>query len=95
MLCLVCITQRCGHKSLGIGLQGNGPYLPPRSGAVRKPSQSPSLLLVPRRPRTRPDYTKIIAGSCGQAGSGTQTPRCKDEESGEQPLHRREAPMRA
>ena len=76
--------------------QGNGPYLPPRSGAIRKPSITPpSLHTVPRRPRTRPDYSKIITASCGQACCGPDATRRKAQ-SAEQPgIHRREMSLRA
>jgi hypothetical protein len=78
-------------------LQGpnHGPRLPPRTGGIRKPSQAASLLLVPRRPRTRPDYTKIITASCNQAGCSTHGFRCRAIPSEEQPLHRREPSLRA
>ena len=71
-----------------------GPYLPPRDGKVKKPSTSPSLL-VPRRPRTRPDYHKIITASCEQLMSRPQETRCKDALRCERCMRRSEAALRA
>lgn len=77
-------------------MQGNGPYLPPRSGAIRKPSiTSPSLQTVPRRPRTRPDYSKIITASCEQACCGPNALRSRAQPAEELRIHRREMPLRA
>ena len=77
-------------------LQGNGPYLPPRAGAIRKPTaQFPSLQTVPRRPRTRPDYSKIITASCEQACCSPDGPRCRTRPVEQRPVHRRDPSLRA
>ena len=110
--CNVCALEVCSahaeqeHASLPLGcsdmrwsvLQGNGPYLPPRSGAIRKPSiTSPSLQTVPRRPRTRPDYSKIITASCCEQGcSCGPDPLRSRAQAAERPrVHHRETPLRA
>ncbi len=78
-------------------VQGNGPYLPPRSGAIRKPSiTSPSLQTVPRRPRTRPDYSKIITASCEQGCiCGPDAIRSKAQAAEHPRVHHREMSLRA
>ena len=86
-------TQRIDTDASALQVHG-GPYLPPRAGKVKKPSTSPSPL-VPRRPRTRPDYHKIITARCEQLMPGPQETRCQDALRSERCTRRREASLRA